>query len=145
MTTTPDRLDLDALVRRYASIPGGLLPALHAIQHRAGYIDRALIPTIADAFNQTVSEIHGVITFYKDFRTDRPAGPIVQVCRAEACQARGGRDVWDRAQRSAEGKPVVVEEVFCLGNCATGPAVAVDGRLHGAVTDRKSTRLNSSH
>ena len=91
------------------------MPALHAIQHRAGYIDRALIPTIADAFNQTVSEIHGVITFYKDFRTDKPAGPIVQVCRAEACQARGGRGVWDRAQRSAEGK------------------------------DRKSTRLNSSH
>ena len=136
MTTTPDRLDLDALVRRYASIRGGLLPALHAIQHRAGYIDRALIPTIADAFNQTVSEIHGVITFYKDFRTDKPAGPIVQVCRAEACQARGGRDVWDRAQRSAHGKPVVVEEVFCLGNCATGPAVAVDGRLHGAVTPK---------
>lgn len=134
MTTTPDRLDLDALVRRYATIPGGLLPALHAIQHRAGYIDRSLIPTIAEAFNQTVSEIHGVITFYKDFRTDKPAGPIVQVCRAEACQARGGREVWERAQRTADGKAVVVEEVFCLGNCATGPAVAVDGRLHGAVT-----------
>ncbi|MFZ9818452.1 MAG: NAD(P)H-dependent oxidoreductase subunit E [Ilumatobacteraceae bacterium] len=134
MTTTPDRLDLDALVRRYATIPGGLLPALHAIQHRAGYIDRSLIPTIAEAFNQTESEIHGVITFYKDFRTNKPAGPIVQVCRAEACQARGGREVWERAQRTADGKAVVVEEVFCLGNCATGPAVAVDGRLHGAVT-----------
>ena len=136
MTTTPTRLDLDALVRRFARIPGGLLPALHAIQHEAGYIDRALIPMIAEAFNQTVSEIHGVITFYKDFRTDKPAGPIVQVCRAEACQARGGREVWERAQRTANGKAVVVEEVFCLGNCATGPAVAVDGRLHGAVTTK---------
>ena len=136
MTTTPTRLDFDALVRRFARIPGGLLPALHAIQHEAGYIDRALIPMIAEAFNQTVSEIHGVITFYKDFRTDKPAGPIVQVCRAEACQARGGREVWERAQRTANGKAVVVEEVFCLGNCATGPAVAVDGRLHGAVTTK---------
>ena len=85
MTTTPTRSELDALVRSFASTPGGLLPALHAVQHAAGYIDRALIPTIAEAFNQTVSEIHGVITFYKDFRTDKPAGPIVQVCRAEAC------------------------------------------------------------
>ena len=123
-------------MRRFARIPGGLLPALHAIQHEAGYINRALIPMIAEAFNQTVSEIHGVITFYKDFRTDKPAGPIVQVCRAEACQARGGREVWERAQRTANGKAVVVEEVFCLGNCATGPAVAVDGRLHGAVTTK---------
>ena len=136
MTRTPTLLDLDALVRRFARIPGGLLPALHAIQHEAGYIDRALIPMVAEAFNQTVSEIHGVITFYKDFRTDKPAGPIVQVCRAEACQARGGREVWERAQRTANGKAVVVEEVFCLGNCATGPAVAVDGRLHGAVTTK---------
>ncbi|MEY4184300.1 MAG: hypothetical protein RIS07_703, partial [Actinomycetota bacterium] len=123
-------------MRSFASTPGGLLPALHAVQHAAGYIDRALIPTIAEAFNQTVSEIHGVITFYKDFRTDKPAGPIVQVCRAEACQARGGREVWERAQRSGAGKAVVVEEVFCLGNCATGPAVAVDGRLHGEVTPK---------
>jgi len=136
LTTTPTRSELDALVRSFASTPGGLLPALHAVQHAAGYIDRALIPTIAEAFNQTVSEIHGVITFYKDFRTDKPAGPIVQICRAEACQARGGREVWERAQRSGAGKAVVVEEVFCLGNCATGPAVAVDGRLHGDVTPK---------
>ncbi len=128
-------------MRRYAAVPGGLLPALHAVQHAAGYIDRGLIPTIASAFNQTVSEIHGVITFYKDFRTEKPAGPIVQVCRAEACQARGGRDVWTAATSYANGKPVVVEEVFCLGNCATGPAVAVDGRLHGEVTTKSVTTI----
>ncbi len=128
-------------MRRFATVPGGLLPALHAVQHAAGYIDRGLIPTIASAFNQTVSEIHGVITFYKDFRTDKPAGPIVQVCRAEACQARGGRDVWAAATSHANGKPVVVEEVFCLGNCATGPAVAVDGRLHGEVTPKSVTTI----
>lgn len=128
-------------MRRYAAVPGGLLPALHAVQHAAGYIDRGLIPTIASAFNQTVSEIHGVITFYKDFRTEKPAGPIVQVCRAEACQARGGRDVWTAATSYANGKPVVVEEVFCLGNCATGPAVAVDGRLHGEVSTKSVTTI----
>ncbi len=112
-----------------------MLPALHAVQHHARYISKDLIPVFADVFNVTVSEVHGVITFYKDFRTEEPAGPIVQVCRAEACQSRGGRDVWDRALLAGDGKKVVVEEVFCLGHCALGPAVSVDGRLIGGVNE----------
>ena len=112
-----------------------MLPALHAVQHQARYISQDLIPVFADVFNVTVSEVHGVITFYKDFRTEEPAGPIVQVCRAEACQSRGGRDVWDRALLAGDGKKVVVEEVFCLGHCALGPSVSVDGRLLGGVNE----------
>jgi formate dehydrogenase iron-sulfur subunit len=123
-------------VRSFTTTKGGLLPALHALQHAAGYIDRDTIPELADAFNITVAEVHGVITFYKDFRTTKPAGPIVHVCRAEACQARGGRDVWERAQEKGAGKAVEIEEVFCLGHCALGPAVAVDGNLHGGVTTK---------
>jgi formate dehydrogenase iron-sulfur subunit len=126
--------NLENTIRQFARIPGGLLPALHAIQHRLGYVDRNLIPVLAEAFNQSVTEIHGVITYYKDFRTDKPAGPVVQVCRAEACQARGARAVWDEAQRTAQGKAVHVEEVFCLGHCALGPAYAVEGCLSGAAT-----------
>lgn len=133
LSTTPTRTELDAIVRSFQHIEGGLLPALHAVQHAAGWIDPELTPLFADVFNVTVSEVHGVITFYKDFRTEKPRGPIVQVCRAEACQARGGRAVWKRAQHFAEGKPVQVEEVFCLGNCATGPSVMVDGQLIGDV------------
>ncbi|RFC45745.1 MAG: formate dehydrogenase iron-sulfur subunit [Verrucomicrobia bacterium] len=125
---------LEAIIGRFSAMPGGLLPALHAIQHELGYVHRDCIPLLAQAFNQTVSEIHGVITYYKDFRTEAPAGPVVHVCRAEACQARGGRAVWDRAQRSAPGAAVQVEEVFCLGHCALGPAVAVGGNLYGGVT-----------
>ena len=81
-----------------------MLPALHAVQHHARYISKDLVPVFADVFNVTVSEVHGVITFYKDFRTEEPVGPIVQVCRAEACQSRGGRDVWDRALLAGDGK-----------------------------------------
>jgi formate dehydrogenase subunit gamma len=127
LATHPSQSELVALINGYADVPGGLLPALHAVQHTASYISPEWIPLFADAFNRTVSEIHGVISFYKDFRTTPPAGPIVQVCRAEACQARGGREVWKRAEHFAEGKAVHLEEVFCLGTCATGPSVAVDG------------------
>ena len=133
LSTTPTRTELDAIVRSFQQIEGGLLPALHAVQHATGWIDPELTPLIAEVFNITVSEVHGVITFYKDFRTEKPRGPIVQVCRAEACQSRGGRAVWKRAQHFAEGKPVQVEEVFCLGNCATGPSIMVDGQLIGDV------------
>ncbi|MEI7547652.1 MAG: NAD(P)H-dependent oxidoreductase subunit E, partial [Actinomycetota bacterium] len=86
--------EIAAIVRSYADLPGGLLPALHAVQHHAGYIDRAHIPLLADVFNLSVAEVHGVITFYKDFRTTPPVGPVIRVCRGEACQARGGNGVW---------------------------------------------------
>ncbi len=113
------------------------MPALHAVQHRAGYINHDLIPFLADVFNVTVAEIHGVISFYKDFRTTPPAGPIVKVCRGEACQAFGGHETWARAQVAARGKAVEVEEVFCLGNCAMGPAVSVDGQLMAGISAKK--------
>ena len=121
-------------MRTCAQTPGGLLPALHLIQHRAGFIDPDLIPFLADVFNVTDAEIHGVISFYKDFRTTPPAGPIVKVCRGEACQAYGGHAVWARAQEAAKGHAVEVEEVFCLGNCALGPAVMINDRVVGWVS-----------
>ena len=127
MATHLSRPELEALIGQFAAVPGGLLPALHAVQHASSYISPEWIPLFADAFNRTVSEVHGVISFYKDFRTTPPAGPIVQVCRAEACQARGGREVWKRAEHFAAGKAVHVEEVFCLGTCATGPSMLIDG------------------
>jgi formate dehydrogenase iron-sulfur subunit len=131
----PTPADVDALVRPFGQWPGGLMPALHAIQHEFGYIDRDTIPVLADVFNITVTEVHGVISFYKDFRTTKPSGPIVQVCRAEACQARGGTGLFAKATELAAGADIEVDEVFCLGNCALGPSVAVDGRLHGGVDE----------
>jgi formate dehydrogenase iron-sulfur subunit len=127
--------ELDALVRPFARWPGGLMPALHALQHEFGYIDHDAIPVLADVFNQSVAEVHGVISFYKDFRTTKPRGPIVQVCRAEACQARGGNGLLAKATELANGVDIEVDEVFCLGNCALGPSVAVDGRLYGHVDE----------
>ena len=109
------------------------MPALHAVQHHAGYIDTGLVPLLADVFNISVAEVHGVITFYKDFRTTPPQGPLVQVCRAEACQSRGANAVHDAAVRAVAGQAVELDEVFCLGNCALGPTVLAGGRLHSNV------------
>ncbi len=136
--------DIDAILHEYRTWSGGLMPALHAIQHQAGYIDAAHVPALADAFNVSVAEVHGVITFYKDFRTIQPAGPVVQVCRAEACLSRGGGVLHDAALEAADGQAVEVEEVFCLGLCTQGPAVATQGRLFGGVTaDEVATIIGS--
>ena len=131
MSAAPPELEL--VVRRFADVPGGLMPALHAVQHHAGYIDTGLVPLLADVFNVSVAEVHGVITFYKDFRTTPPQGPLVQVCRAEACQSRGANAVHDAAVRAVAGQAVELDEVFCLGNCALGPTVLAGGRLHSNV------------
>lgn len=128
LTDTLANPDASATIARHARVPGGLLPALHALQHQYGYVDRRLIPELAEAFNITDAEVHGVITYYPDFRTEPPKGPIVQVCRAEACQARGGRPL--HAELAARiGDDAELVDVYCLGNCALGPSVAVDGAL----------------
>jgi formate dehydrogenase iron-sulfur subunit len=126
--------DIPSIVREFASWPGGLMPALHAIQHHAGYIDPEHVPLLADTFNVSVAEVHGVMTFYKDFRTTPPAGPVVHVCRAEACLSRGGAALHQAAIDAAEGQPVEVEEVFCLGLCTQGPAVSAGGQHYAGVT-----------
>ena len=130
-----------SIIASFADWPGGLMPALHAVQHHAGFIDRSLIPQLADTFNLSHAEVHGVISFYKDFRTAPPKGPIVQVCRAEACQARGAREVFATATAAATDMAVEVEEVFCLGLCTAGPTVAVDGSLHCLVDSPKMGSL----
>jgi formate dehydrogenase iron-sulfur subunit len=125
--------ELELLVRGFADVPGGLMPALHAVQHHAGYIDTGLVPLLAEVFNISAAEVHGVITFYKDFRTTAPRGPVVQVCRAEACQSRGANAVHAAAVQAAAGQAVELDEVFCLGNCSLGPTVLAGGRLHSNV------------
>ncbi len=124
-----------AAIGAHADWAGGLLPALHAVQHHAGYIDKSYIPLLADTFNLSTAEVYGVITFYKDFRSEAPKGPIVQVCRAEACISRGGKATEQRALELGATMAVEIEEVFCLGLCAQGPAVAAGGRMFTGVDE----------
>ena len=123
---------------------GALLPILHDVQAAFGHVPQAVLPQLAQALNISKAEVHGVVSFYHDFR-EVPAGAhVVKLCRAEACQAVGGDRVAARARAvlgvdwhgtSADG--VTLEPVFCLGLCACGPAAMVDGRLVGRVDEAR--------
>lgn len=119
-------------------LEGPLLPILHAVQAAYGHIPAAAIPVIAAEMNQTRAEIHGVVSFYHDFREEPAGRHTVRLCRAEACQSVGADALADRVkaklgvdwhETSKDG--VTLEPVFCLGLCACGPAAQVDGRLVG--------------
>ncbi|GEL20072.1 formate dehydrogenase subunit gamma [Pseudonocardia asaccharolytica] len=120
---------------------GALLPILHAVQAEFGHIDQADLPVLADVLNLSVAEVHGVVTFYSDFRNTSPGRVHLRICRAEACQAVGAEALAEHAsaglgvgfgETTADGA-VTLDQVFCLGNCALGPTVQVGERLHGRV------------
>lgn len=134
---------LDALIARHSSTPGGLLPLLHDVQATFGYIAEAMIAQIAQALNLSRAEVHGVVHFYHDFRTEAPGRHIIRYCRAEACQARGGRVVEEKlvaALGTAMGSTradgaCTLEPVYCLGLCAIGPNALIDGEPVAALND----------
>jgi len=120
------------------------LPILHAVQAEYGFIPQGALDPIAAALNITKAEVHGVVSFYPDFR-DAPAGRrVVRICRAEACQAMGAPALADTVLRAldldgpgtAQDGRITVEPVYCLGLCAAAPAAMVDGRPMGRVTAR---------
>ncbi|MCA0401373.1 MAG: NAD(P)H-dependent oxidoreductase subunit E [Proteobacteria bacterium] len=132
--------EAQAIIDRHKGRDGATLPILHALQARFGFVDRAVIPVLAEALNLSKAEIHGVLTFYHDFRDTPPQGRVIRLCRAEACQSLGVEAMlaefcastgMSPDQPSAEG--VVIETVYCLGNCALGPAALVEGELVGRV------------
>jgi len=130
---------VSALIKPFVGETGGLMRALHAVQHSQGYVDAAVIPIIADIFNLTKAEVKGVISFYEDFRK-APAGKhVVKICQAEACQAVGARVLTEKTLAvlglSMGGTSVTggvtIEPVYCLGLCASGPVAMVNGELRG--------------
>jgi formate dehydrogenase subunit gamma len=136
---------VDAALSRHRGRPGALLPLLHDVQDSLGHIPDTAVPKLAQALNLSRAEVHGVVTYYHHFRTTPPGRHVVQVCRAEACQALGADALLAHAERAlgcgvhatrADGA-VSLEPVFCLGLCALSPAVMVDDRLHGRVTPQR--------
>ena len=120
-------------------LEGALLPILHAVQAEFGHVPQVALPQIAKALNISRAEVHGVMSFYHDFR-EAPAGRhLVKLCRAEACQAVGADSVAAHAKavlgvgfhETTADNRVTLEPVFCLGLCACGPAAIIDGTLHG--------------
>lgn len=133
---------IQAAIANHRHRPGALLPILQAIQHGLGHIPAEAIAPIADALNQSRAEVTGVLSFYHHFRTTPPGNTVVQICRAEACQAVGGRELERHAKQrlgidyhgTTGDACISLEPVYCLGNCACGPSVRIDDTIHGRVT-----------
>jgi formate dehydrogenase subunit gamma len=120
----------------YAKEPGGLLPALHALQEAFGCVDQRSIDLAADVFNLSRAEVYGVVSFYDDFRSEPPALPVLKICAGEACQAVGAASLKAHAAEKSAAL-VEIEDIFCLGNCACGPAVMSGSTVHGRVTQAR--------
>ena len=133
---------LDAVIAPFLTEPGALLPILHAVQAAFGYVDDAAVPVIADRLNLSRADVHGVLTFYHDFRR-KPAGRhVLKLCSAEACQAMGANDLIAQAaarlatpmhSTRADGA-VTLEPVYCLGLCSAAPSAMLDGQIVGRLT-----------
>jgi len=144
-----DSVRASAVIAEHLGQEGPLLPILHALQEEFGYIDREAEPMIAEALNISRAEVHGVVTFYHDFR-DKPAGRhVLKLCRAEACQAVGGDVLAARAESrlgvalgntTADGR-VSLEPVYCLGLCSVSPSAMFDGKIIGRLDEKTLDKL----
>ena len=133
---------VDALIAQHQHMPGALLPLLHAIQDDIGYVPESSYSQIAKALSLSVAEVHGVVTFYHHFRTHKPGRHVMQICRAESCQAMGSEALEAHAKKclnvdyhqTTSDDAITLEAVYCLGNCALSPAVMMDEEIYGRVS-----------
>lgn len=133
-----------AIIAAQQNRPGALLPILHGVQDALGFIPPGSVAQIASALNLSRAEVHGVITFYHHFRTTPPARHTIQICCAEACQSMGAQRLVEHAEKRLAGRKqgeVSLQPVYCLGLCATSPAVMIGDELHARVTPEKFDRL----
>jgi formate dehydrogenase subunit gamma len=128
---------------------GATLPILHALQETFGHVPEAAVRMVADALNLSRAEVHGVVTFYHDFRSEPPGRRVLKLCRAEACQAAGGDALAAAAQArlginightTPDGR-VTLEAVYCLGLCATAPSAMLDDRVVGRLDEPRLSAL----
>jgi formate dehydrogenase subunit gamma len=148
-SATDRRQAIKELAAAEATRPGALLPILHAVQDRFGFVPEEAVGIIASQLNLSRAEVHGVITFYHFFRTSPPGKQTIYVCRAEACQSMGARELARHAQETlkigfhettSDGR-FSLEPVYCLGNCACSPAIMIDETVHGRVTPERLEEL----
>jgi len=131
-----------AICLRHGDRPDALIEILHDVQTEMGHVSDGALAAVADALNLSKAEVTGVVSFYHDFTRAPRKELVLQLCRAEACQAVGAQALFEWAEarfKSADG--VEVKAVYCLGNCALGPAVMVGNRVYGRMTEEKLTRL----
>ena len=134
---------------RYGNRPDALLEILHDLQEHLGFIPEAALPALAKSLNLSRAEVHGVVTFYHDYRREPAGRHVIKVCRAEACQSMGANELVGMIERylkvklgqtTADGA-ITVEAAYCLGNCALSPAIMVDEQLVGRVDAKKFEKI----
>jgi formate dehydrogenase subunit gamma len=138
------------IVQRFDARPELLIQILHGVVERFGYVPEAAVRQLADELNLSRADVHGVVSYYHDFRTEPPGRHRVKICQAEACQAVGSRELTAHAERTlglelnGTNDDITLEPIYCLGNCACSPAVMIDGRTYGRVTDARFDELVAS-
>lgn len=129
---------IEAVLSKHEPCAGALLPVLHDVQAALGCISKDAMQSIANGLNIGVAQVQGVVSFYDDFHVEAPLLPVIQLCAAEACQARGSSPLLRQLQAD---NSVIVERVFCLGNCACGPNARASGKLHARLNAEKIQTL----
>jgi len=151
MATRYDAAIATEIINSFGARPEMLVQILHAFVARYSYIDKAAVVQIADELNLSRADVHGVVSFYHDFRTSPPGKRIVKICQAESCQAMGSRSLTARAEKllgitlnqTTDDGETTLEPVYCLGNCACSPAIMIDDKVHGRVDAKKLDALLS--
>ncbi len=141
--------DIRDAIQPHQDLPGAMLPVLHAIQDRFGYLPANSVAVVAQALQVSRAEVDGVISFYHHYRRQPAGAHVVQVCRAEACQARGSRALESHLKSSlgidyhqtTPDNEITLEPVYCLGNCACGPNLLIDDQVAARVTPDKADHL----
>ncbi|MCI4679699.1 NAD(P)H-dependent oxidoreductase subunit E [Rhodoblastus acidophilus] len=136
------------LIHERSGMEGAMLPILHALQNKFGYVDARAVAIIANSLNVSRAEVFGTISFYHDFKRQPPMGGTIKLCRAEACQARGAEELAAHLETTHGAKidggyhkGVSVETAYCLGNCALGPNALHDGEIYGALDPQSLDEL----
>lgn len=151
-TSTWDTERALSRIRELEHLPGALLPILHALQDEFGYIHEEAIPLVAETLNVSKAEVHGVVSFYHDFRHSPPGRHVLRICRAEACQSMGCESLVNHVEKrlgvklgeTTPDRSFTVEAVYCLGNCALSPSAMLDGRPYGRVSPQVADFLIDS-
>jgi len=130
--------EVEEILRRHAGRKGALLPILNDVQAAFGFVPDAAVPIVAEALNLSRAEVHGVVTFYHDLKRKPAERPVIKLCRAEACQARGVERIAPILEGDAR---IEVETVYCLGLCASGPSAMVGNRVFARLDEGAARRL----
>ena len=145
MATKYDKSIASEIINQFSAKAEMLVQVLHAFVQRYGFISEEAIKQIASELNLSRADVHGVVSFYHDFRTTPPGEHVVKICQAEACQAMGSRELTSHAESklgidmhgTTDNGQVSLEPVYCLGNCACSPAVMIDEKVYGRVNSEK--------